>query len=718
MSRSHNLQDKPQPVRISIEEALEIAKAHEERDELVQARSLYSQILQGFPENEEARIRLAALSHSADVSPERVASLIALSEAREHVQLAKEVILLIREYPNSFILWTLLGSAKYELSQFAHAEKCAQKAVSLRPKSASAHYNLANALRAQEKDQEALECYSDALELDPNLVLAHHHRAMLLFKNGDVSSALAEWNSAIASNPDFADAHYGRGICASRTDKLDQALESFLRAVELNPKFLEAHIALGNTYYEMGDLTKALSAFDQAILLNPDKASTASLKAWIQAKLCDFTATAEAVDERALSPFEALTFEDSPDAQQRRSQTHWQQVSRHINPLSLPEAPKSRPDKLRVGYFSADFHDHATLHLLSGVLREHDRSSFEIHAYSYGNQASVQFRDLLNQRNLHFHYTETLSDESFAELARSHELDIAIDLKGYTSGSRSHIFNYRLAPIQMNFLGYPGTLGTDVFDYIVADRTLIPRRFRRHYDEKVLYLPHSYQPNDNLRRPAEVATSRSDFGLPEKGLVFCCFNNSYKISAHEFDVWMRILKQVEGSVLWLLRSDPAMEGNLRKEAEARGVSAERVIFCDPAPHALHLARHRHADLFLDTFNVNAHTTASDALWAGLPIVTMAGKQFAARVAASLLNAVGLPDLVTESTEEYEAKILQMANHREELREVKERLARNRFIYPLFDTRRYTRNLENGFKRAYDRYFAGEKPADIRVLDQG
>ncbi|MCO5066134.1 MAG: tetratricopeptide repeat protein [Rhizobiaceae bacterium] len=690
---------------------------HEQREEVAQARSLYTQILKSFPENSTAKDRLEALSRKVDLPPERLASLFALSERKEYVQLAKSAIALIRDYPNSYMLWALLGSAEHELGQFEHAEKCARKALSFRPRNALAHYNLANALRAQDKVQEALECYADALNLDPNLAIANHNRAMLLFREGDIEAALHEWRIANETAPDFAEAHYGSGICLFRLGKYEEAVASFQRAVELNPKLVEAYLGLGNAYNELGDLPKAGEALDMALELNPDDSSATSLRAWIQSRLCDFAGEAKPINRAELNPFSALFYEDDPKEQQLRSQAFWRQLAGGIRPFSELPRPKYRPDQLKIGYFSADFHDHATLHLLSGVLREHDRTGFEIHAYSYGRQASVQFRDLLNQRNLHFHYAEGLSDETFAELARSHQLDIAIDLKGYTAETRSQIFGYRLAPIQMNYLGYPSTLGTDVFDYIVADRMLIPSRYRKYYDEKVLYLPHSYQPNDNLRRAADISTPRSEFGLPERGMVFCCFNNSTKIKKDEFDIWMRVLAQVEGSVLWLLRTDDGMEGNLRKSAEASGVASDRLIFCDRAPHALHLARHRHADLFLDTFNCNAHTTGSDALWAGLPLITMAGKQFAARVAASLLNAVGLPELITESKEEYEARILHLATHRTELREIRERLARNRFIHPLFDTRRYTRNLENGFRRAYERYLAGEPPADIRVLDQ-
>ncbi|QVL45098.1 MAG: hypothetical protein KFB94_07375 [Methylophilaceae bacterium] len=301
------------------------------------------------------------------------------------------------------------------------------------------------------------------------------------------------------------------------------------------------------------------------------------------------------------------------------------------------------------------------------------------------------------------------------EHARADQLDIAIDLMGYTSKNRSEIFQYRLAPIQINYLGYPSSMGADFMDYIIADPILIPTEQRKNYHEKVIYLPHSYIPSDNERAIGSTSTKRLDFGLPETHFVFCCFNNSYKISPHEFDIWMRLLQKVPNSVLWLSKSNESAETNLRKEAELRSISPSRLIFAEKIPDIKeHLARLKHADLFIDTFNYNAHTTASDALWAGLPIVTKQGKQFAARVASSLLHAVGLPELVTTTEEEYEALILELATNPEKLQTIKTKLEQNRLKEPLFDTHRYTRNFEKGLWQAHQLYLQGKPAQDIWV----
>jgi len=313
-----------------------------------------------------------------------------------------------------------------------------------------------------------------------------------------------------------------------------------------------------------------------------------------------------------------------------------------------------------------------------------------------------------------FHDVRAMIDTQVLELARSERLDIAVDLKGYTEGGRVNLFSYGLAPIQISYLGYPGTLGADFIDYIIADPVVIPEDNRRFYSENIIYLPKTYQPNDNRRVIADKEFTREEMGLPNDGFVFCCFNNNYKISPSEFDVWMRLLGKAEASVLWLLKSNKWSEDNLKREAEARGISGDRLIFAEKLSLAEHLARHRLADLFLDTFNYNAHTTASDALWAGLPVITKLGQGFAARVAGSLLSAVGLRELITENEAEYEALALKLATTPTELAQIKSKLAANRLTEPLFDGEMYTKDLERAYQIAYNRYFNGHQPDTILI----
>ena len=384
---------------------------------------------------------------------------------------------------------------------------------------------------------------------------------------------------------------------------------------------------------------------------------------------------------------------------------------------SLPELrAHARHDKIRVGYYSADFHDHPTAYLIAELFERHDRTKFELTAFSFGPQRNDAMRRRLAAAFDRFIDVSGNDDTQVAALSRELAIDIAIDLKGYTHGSRPGIFAARAAPLQVGYLGYPGTMGASYIDYLIADRTLIPPESQRHYCEQIIYLPDSYQVNDGQRAIAERSLTREQAGLPPTGFVYCCFNNNYKITRAAFDGWMRILERVDGSVLWLLEGSAAAAGNLLREAQARGISPERLVFAKRMPMPEHLARQRLADILLDTLPCNAHTTASDALWAGLPVLTRAGESFAGRVAASLLNAIGLPELVTKTQEQYEALAVELAEHPQRLLDLRLRLERNRRTAPLFDTRRFAENCEAAYAEIYERQQADLPPDHIYIGD--
>jgi predicted O-linked N-acetylglucosamine transferase (SPINDLY family) len=351
---------------------------------------------------------------------------------------------------------------------------------------------------------------------------------------------------------------------------------------------------------------------------------------------------------------------------------------------------------------------------MAKVFEMHNPEKFELYAYSFGPNSNDEMRQRLIRAVDVFADVRLKSDKDIALLAQKDKIDIAVDLKGYTGSSRFGIFAYRAAPIQISYLGYPGTSGAASMDYIVADKIVIPRQFETSYSESIIHLPHSYQVNDNTRVISESTITKLEMGLPEKGFVFCCFNNNYKISSIEFNIWMRLLKEIKGSILWLLKSNKNAERKLRAEAASRGISADRLVFAKHVPSAEHLARHRLADLFIDTFNVNAHTTASDALWAGLPIVTKLGNGFAARVAGSLLTAIDLTELITKTNQQYEELILELAKNPTRLAEIKKKLAMNRLSKPLFNTELFTKYLEDGYQQAYARYFYDLDPDTIIV----
>jgi predicted O-linked N-acetylglucosamine transferase (SPINDLY family) len=383
----------------------------------------------------------------------------------------------------------------------------------------------------------------------------------------------------------------------------------------------------------------------------------------------------------------------------------------HLLPALERPPPRAR---ISLGYFSADFYNHATMQLMAQLFEFHDQTRFEITAFSFGPDIKDEMRNRLTAANIRLIDVRNMPDAEVAALARSMQLDIAVDLKGFTLDSRPGIFAMRAAPAQVSYLGYPGTMGAEYIDYLIADHILVPESSQQHYEEKIVYLPNSYQVNDSKRAIAERVFTRAELDLPAIGFIFCCFNNTYKITPEVFSIWMRILTQVAGSILWLLEDTPAGSANLRREAALRGISPERLVFAKRMPLPEHLARQRLADLFLDTWPYNAHTTASDALWVGLPVLTCIGEAFAGRVAASLLNATQLPELITADPACYESLAIKLAEEPERLAAIRQKLINNRLSCPLFDARLFTRHIEAAYAKIAARRQAGLAPDHIYI----
>ncbi|MBV1690286.1 tetratricopeptide repeat protein [Novosphingobium sp. G106] len=696
------------------------------------------------------------LRNQPDEAPPQstIDGLLALYQAGCLAEAVREGEVLVARYPRSLMIYNILGAACIGLGAFEKAEAAFRNALAFASGHAELHNNLGAALEAQGRFDEALTVFEHAAALNPSYASAYYNQGNILRKTQRFPEAVACYERALELKPDYAEAYNNLGLVQRQLRALPEAIASFERAIALNPGGAEAYNNIGLALQQLNRPADAIPFYQHALSLNPAypdplqniasaladvKDYLASAKAFelalardpgnvvaraqmafVKMQICDFSAervlpSFEELAERApalLPPWMMLAFGDDPAWHLRCSQT-WARASHHAQPTPAPM--KAEPnERIRVGYFSADFQSHATLHLMAGLLREHDRERFEIVAYSYGAFGNDVTRSQLIDDVEHFIDIQHLSDAEVLDLVREHELDIAVDLKGYTEQSRSHLFAHRLAPVQINYIGYPGSMGCPSMDYLIADRQVIPEESRRFYSENLITLPGCYQPNDDRRAIAETGASRADFGLPQDGFVFCAFHQSYKMGRDEFDIWMRLLGQVAGSVLWLLRSNDWVEANLRREAEARGIDPDRLVFADKVPQDQHLARLRLADLFLDTFNVNAHTTASDALWAGLPFVTKAGRQFAARVGASVLQAIGLPELITESEAEYEALVLELATQPTRLAEIRVRLEGNRLSQSLFDTVRYTRKLEEGYVAALQRHVEGLAPADIAI----
>lgn len=471
-------------------------------------------------------------------------------------------------------------------------------------------------------------------------------------------------------------------------------------------------------------MDEAISSYNRASAIEPDLEFIQGALLQAKMQICDWSSFCQDLIKmesdiqaggKAFTPFSTLAFMDSLALQKKAAEIN---APPAIAPTRTPTKSGNRNNRIRLGYFSADFFNHATMHLMAELFDCHDTSKFHLFGFSFGPPIHDEMSRRASSAIETFIDVRDKSDREIIDLANQLELDIAVDLKGYTKFSRPGTFAGRCAPVQVSYLGYPGTMGAEYFDYIIADTTVIPDDTVAEYTEKIVFMPDSYQVNDSKRKISSRIFSRQEMGLPESGFVFCCFNNNFKLLPATFDVWMRLLRSVQNSVLWLLEDNPTVAGNLRKEAEARGVAGERLVFARRMPLDEHLARHRLADLFLDTLPYNAHTTASDALWAGLPVLTCTGKSFAGRVAASLLNAVGLPELITGSYREYEEKAMVLATHADQLVQLRAKLATNRLTCPLFDTSLFARHIESAYQIMHERSLAGLPPEHMVVPRTG
>lgn len=607
-----------------------------------------------------------------------------------------------------------LGALDDALASFARAFEC-------QPDYAEAHYNHASALRTRGDLGEAAAGFARALEVRPDYADAHNGLGVILKEQGALEDAISRFSRVLEIDPGHAEAHNNLGVALEEKGSSDESATHYIRAVEINPDYADAHNNLGLALQNSEAIDESVASYEKALAINPEHGVARTLKLHQQAHMCDWAAMREdaalvpklGVEGDSVPPFAMLVMDDDPGRNMLRAERHaLEKYDRHARP-AIPR-PKDRPERLRIGYFSADFHTHATMHLMARLFAVHDREHFEIYAYSFGPDTQDAMRKRVVDTVDSFRDVRDATDEAVALQAREDAIDIAVDLKGYTQDSRPGIFAFRAAPIQVSYLGYPGTLGAPFMDYIVADDMVIPQAQRHNYSEKMITLPHSYQINDDTRIISERSMNRAEFGLPEDAFVFCCFNSNYKITPDVFDIWARLLDRVEGSVLWLLKSNEWAEDRLRAEAADRNIDGERIVFAERVGQSEHLARCRLADLFLDTFACNAHTTASDALWAGLPLITRPGQGFPARVAGSLLKAVGLPDLIAETDAEYETLACELAGDPDRLRAIRRTLADNRTAQPLFNTELTARHLEDAYRHAYQLYFDGEVPANITI----
>lgn len=617
-----------------------------------------------------------------------------------------------------------LGKALHDHKEMQQAILVYRNAIAIKPDFADA-YNRLGVLLADTGDMAAaVAAYETACRINPDFAEAYNNLGNALNMQGKFNEAITAYTRSIALNPDNSDAYSNMGTALRNLGRSDEEFAAYRRAIEINPNSAVGYNNLASALSQIGKHDQAIAAYRRALEITPNDAGVEAQLLHQQQHICDFeqadlleAASARlGVQTEATPPFLSLAWADRPDHQLARA-TLWAQTHFGKPAKVRPARPKGRTERLKVGLFSADIRPHPMMYCLSGLLQHYDRASLEIYAYSLHRGEAGDWPKTVAGQVDHFIQAEALSDAALIACALSHELDVVVDLTGYTAGNRCSVIQTRLAPVQINFLGYAGTMGAGFIDYIVADPIVIPKDQRPFYSEKVIYLPNSYFPIDYSQLAPAPPTTRANHGLPEGALVFCCFNTSYKIGPQEFASWMRILHGVKQGVLWLLKSNPWVEANLKAATVAANIDPDRLIFADKRPIAAHLERHHHADLFLDTFNCNAHTTACDALWAGVPVVTKIGRQFAARVAASLVDAVGLPELIASTEAEYEDIILRFAQDEAALRDLKQRLRNNSATGPLFDARRYARQFGDGLRAAYDRAAAGHMAEDVWVSDR-
>jgi protein O-GlcNAc transferase len=619
--------------------------------------------------------------------------------------------------------WSNKGVALNELKRYDEALAHYDKALILLPDYVDAWSNKGLTLNELKRYDEALAHYDKALSLRPDYPEAWSNMGNTLKEVKRFDEALVHYDKALNLKPDFVKAWSNKGIALNELKRFDEALVHYGKALNLQPGYAEAWFNVGGTLNELKRYDEAISHFVRALDLKPDIDWGDGVFLHAKMKICNWSAFPDSLEifskkvmekKRVVSPFTLLSLIDDPSLHKKSSEIYVQSKYR-FNPILGPISKLSVNKKIRIGYFSADFHNHATGYLMAELFELHDKNQFELVGFSFGPMANDDMRQRLEKSFDHFIEVKNKSDTEIAQLSRALNIDIAVDLKGFTQDLRTGIFAHRVAPIQVNYLGYPGTMGADYMDYIIADKTVIPVESQSYYSEKVVYLPDSYQVNDRKRLISDKQFTRQELGLPKTGFVFCCFNNNYKILPSTFEGWMRILKSVDGSVLWLFKDNPWVVENLKKEAQKQGLDGQRLVFAEHMPLSDHLARHRQADLFLDTLPYNAHTTTSDALWTGLPVLTLMGRSFAGRVAASLLNAIGLPELIADTQEEYEALAIELAMSPKKLVAIKSKLEKNRLTAPLFDTPLFTKNIEAAYIEMMERYQADLKPGHISIV---
>ena len=679
--------------------------AHQE-GRLEEADHLYQKILETQPTHPDANHNLGVLK-------------VLLNKSADALLLFK---IAVESNPSIEQYWYSYSNTLIREKKFKEAEAISRKAIKFKPNFVTIHFNLGFILNEIGKFKEAELSYKKAITLKPEFVEAYYNLGATLQALGRTDEAVESYKKAIMLKPKFVEAHNNLGVILKDLGKFDDAEASYKKAIEYKVDYAEALSNLGEVQKLLGRIDDSLSNYKYAYQLKPDLDYLLGALIHLKMNFCIWDDLPKNINmltkkinngEKASTPFALLSLIDDPSIHKKAAEIYSNDKFPRSN--IFPRIPQYHDhEKIKIGYFSADFWNHPTSYLTAELYENHDRKKFEIHAFSFGLDTNDKFNIRIREGVDYFHDVQTMSDYDVVKLVRSLEIDIAIDLKGFTGMNRQGIFAMSTAPIQVSYLGYPGTMAVDYLDYLIADRTLILKEKEKDYSEKIVYMPNSYQPNVSKKSAFKSSLTRQDVGLPNRGFVFCCFNNQYKITPLTFAGWMRILKATDGSVLWLLVSNINAAKNLKKEAVKLGINEDRLIFANYIPNEEHLKRIQLADLFIDTLPYNAHTTASDALRMGLPVLTCIGDSFAGRVAASLLNAVRLPELITTSQDQYESSAIALAKNPEKMKIIKDKLINNLNKTTLYDAALYTRNLEVAYSVMYKRFKNKIDLNDIKI----
>lgn len=630
----------------------------------------------------------------------------------------------IKINPNLFEAHYNLGNILHEMKIFDQSLISFNHAVNLAPNSAPAYSNRGLVLKELKRTDEALENFIKAIELSPHNSEPYINCGNLLRENKMWEAALKNYDEALKINSDNATAYANRAIVYFDLNLFDNALDDVNKAIKINPNYCEAFIILGNIHKELRAFNEAHKNYSKALSINPEYEYLYGMYLNAKMQISDWSNINNEIqfmqdkisqEKKVAHAFHVLAMIDSLKIQKINSSTYNKDKFNFFTNASQTKK-EQRNKKIKIGYFSPDFRNHPMSQWVAELFELHSKNKFEIIGFYFGPKTKDHYHDRIVNSFDTYIDVQDKSDQYIAQLARDMNIDIAIDLAGLTALSRTAIFANRAAPLQINYIGYPATMGANFIDYIIADEIVIPKSSQEQYTEKIIYLPTTYKITDTKIKIASKKYTKEEIGLPNNGFIFCNFNNNYKITQDIFNGWLRILKAVHGSVLWLLEDNESSVNNLKQLATKIGIDQNRIIFAPKMELSEHLSRISVADLFLDTFPYTAHTTATDALWAGLPVLTRVGESFVSRVAASILSAIEMQELITYSQEEYETKAIELAKDIRKITELKNKLEKNKFSTTLFNTQKITNNIETAYEEIYERYHSDLLPDHIYIND--